>query len=53
MNKSYHLKMKKELYEKLKIIADKEGIDLSVLMRKFLWEGVRQEENRGLELRKF
>lgn len=52
MNKSYHLKMKKELYDKLKARADKEGIDLSILMRKFLWEGIRQEENRELGLDK-
>ncbi len=44
--------MKKELYDKLKARADKEGIDLSILMRKFLWEGIRQEENRELGLDK-
>lgn len=45
MNKSYHLKMKTELYEKLKARADKEGIDLSVLMRTFLWEALRKEKS--------
>ena len=44
MNKSYHLKMKTELYAKLKSRADKEGIDLSVLIRTFLWQGLRREK---------
>ena len=52
MTKSYHLKMKENLYIKLKDRADKEGIDLSFLIRRFLWEGIRQEENRELELNK-
>ncbi len=52
MNKSYHLKMKDELYKKLKKRADEEGIDLSVLIRTFLWERIRQEENRVFELSK-
>ena len=52
MNKSYHLKMKSELYSKLKKRADKEGIDLSVLIRTFLWNGIRKEESREIELNK-
>ena len=44
--------MKEALYSKLKDRANKEGIDLFVLIRRFLWEGIRQEENRELELSK-
>ena len=43
LNKSYHLKMQTELYKKLKERANKEGIDLSILIRTFLWEGIRKE----------
>ncbi|MDO8623319.1 MAG: hypothetical protein Q7R52_03660 [archaeon] len=52
MNKSYHLKMKSELYIKLKERADKEGIDLSVLIRTFLWERIKEEELKEFEFNK-
>lgn len=35
--------MKTGLYDKLKERADKEGIDLSVLIRTFLWEGLKKD----------
>lgn len=42
LNKSYHLKMTTVLFDKLKERANEEGIDLSLLIRDFLWKGLKK-----------